>query len=65
MNKVLTVQNLSFSYPNCDEVLQDISFSVDKGSVVTILGQNGTGKTTLLNCILGFLNNYSGNILVM
>ena len=65
MNKVLTVQNLSFSYPNCDEVLQNISFSVDKGSVVTILGQNGTGKTTLLNCILGFLNNYSGNILVM
>ncbi len=65
MNPVLDIKNLTFGYPDCSPVLKDISFTIEKGSVVTILGQNGTGKTTLLNCILGFQKKYSGSIQVM
>ena len=50
MDKVLEVRNLSKSYGK-KEVLKDISFSLERGKVMGILGPNGEGKTTLLNTI--------------
>lgn len=57
----LSVQNLSFSYGE-RQVLSDISFTLEKGEFLSVLGPNGVGKSTLFKCILGLLNGYSGKI---
>ena len=43
-------------------VLQDISFQVNKGEIVTIVGKSGSGKSTLLNLISGFIRPTEGGI---
>ena len=49
--KLFEVKNISFSYDG-DEIFSDISFSIDRGDVLCILGPNGTGKTTLIKCLI-------------
>ena len=60
--QMLEVQNLSFGYGS-QKVMENISFSVNNGQVLTLLGPNGTGKTSLLKCILGLKKTLKGNIL--
>ncbi len=57
------IENLSFSYGS-HEVLRDISIDVEEGTLVNVLGPNGTGKSTLFRCILGLNRNYTGSIIV-
>jgi branched-chain amino acid transport system ATP-binding protein len=45
-------------------VLRDVSLEVGEGQLVALLGVNGNGKSTLLNCILGFVRPRSGRILL-
>ena len=59
----IEVQNLSFSYGD-RPVLHDISFRVEKGEFISILGPNGVGKSTLFRCVLGLLSGYTGQVLV-
>ena len=47
---LLNVQNIKKSFGKT-EVLKDISFSLEKGEVLAIIGSSGSGKTTLLRCI--------------
>ena len=58
------VQNGCFSYPKGREILHNISFTAEDGSVVSILGPNGVGKTTLVKCMLGFLHWREGQTLI-
>jgi iron complex transport system ATP-binding protein len=61
----LCVNDLSFSYgKHLPLVLDDVSFSVKEGDLLAVLGPNGVGKSTMFRCILGFLRNYSGEILL-
>lgn len=54
---MITVKKIWFSYENYDKyVLEDISFSVEKGEIVGVLGANGVGKTTLLKILAGLLS---------
>ena len=57
------VKNISFSYGE-HLIFSDISFSIDKGDVLCILGPNGTGKTTLIKCLNGLNDINSGEILI-
>ena len=59
----IEVKNLNFSYGD-RQVLYDVSFSVEKGEFLSILGPNGVGKSTLFRCILGLLSGYTGQIFV-
>ncbi|WP_294552343.1 ABC transporter ATP-binding protein [uncultured Pseudoflavonifractor sp.] len=59
----IEVKHLSFSYGN-RQVLRDISFSVGKGRLLSVLGPNGVGKSTLFRCILGLLHGFQGEITV-
>ena len=59
--KILDVCNLTKSYGNF-VALKNISFSVEEGVIVGLLGKNGAGKTTLMKTILGLLCNYDGQI---
>lgn len=61
--KVLEVRDLFFGY-TAVPVLEGISFSVERGEFITIVGPNGGGKTTLLKLLLGLLRPWSGEILV-
>ena len=60
---ILQVENIKKSFGNV-EVLKDISFSLNKGEVLSIIGSSGSGKTTLLRCLnfLEFAEN--GKIIV-
>jgi branched-chain amino acid transport system ATP-binding protein len=52
---LLDVRDLCVSYGRA-QVVHDVSISVTKGALVTVIGSNGAGKTTLLNAIMGLLN---------
>ena len=58
----LEIKNLSFSYSEDVLAIDDISFSVDPGSFVVVLGHNGSGKSTLAKLIVGLLEKRSGQI---
>ncbi len=61
MNTVIKVKNLTFSYSD-EQLLNDLSFEIEKGSFVCIAGPNGAGKTTLLNLLCSQLKPKSGQI---
>ena len=58
----LEIKNLCFSYDQEHLVIDDISFKVEKGSFVCLLGHNGSGKSTLAKLIVGLLEKKSGQI---
>jgi sulfonate transport system ATP-binding protein len=63
----LYIQHLTKVYqtPNsCIEALHDISFSVNPGEFISIVGSSGCGKSTLLRLIVGLENNFQGDILL-
>lgn len=60
---MLDVDGVEFRYRSTS-VLDDVSFSVERGEVLSILGPNGVGKTTLLKCINGILRARKGTVLV-
>ena len=65
MSKVLQVENMEKYYGNKGNItkaIDNISFSVDKGEFIGIMGASGSGKTTLLNCISTIDTVTSGHI---
>lgn len=59
---MLDIDKLSFSYDGKKNIFTDVSFSLDKGDILSILGANGSGKSTLLNCISLILRANNGSI---
>lgn len=62
--KIIEVNHLSFSYEKNHEVINDISFSVDSGSYVSLIGKNGSGKSTIAKLLIGLLPLKDGEIKV-
>ena len=62
MSPLMEVKGASFSYNGKDNIFEDISFSIEKGDVLCILGPNGTGKTTLIKCLNGLQRINAGDI---
>ena len=58
----IEIDNLSYQYEKDKKILHNISLRIPEQTVTTILGKNGVGKTTLLNCLLRFLEDYEGKI---
>ena len=65
MNTAIEVSNLSFSYTEEGNTIQDVSFSIPKGSYTTIIGHNGSGKSTIAKLIIGLLKAQSGTIRIL
>ena len=59
---LLEVKNLCFGYSKGQHTLQNVSFSIGKGEMVSIVGRNGAGKSTLSKLICGFETQDSGEI---
>ncbi|QLF94161.1 lipid A export permease/ATP-binding protein MsbA [Pseudomonas sp. ABC1] len=61
----LSVEHLSFVYPGTEKrVLDDISFSVEPGQMVALVGRSGSGKSTLANLIPRFYQHQDGQVLL-
>ncbi|MBU5307242.1 ATP-binding cassette domain-containing protein [Clostridioides mangenotii] len=65
---MLEIKNISKTFDNpygdSNTIFRDLSLKIDSGEFVTIIGSNGTGKSTLLNIISGLIKQTSGEILV-
>ena len=63
-NKEIELDNVSFSYPGRSEALKDISISFGKNKCIAIVGQSGSGKTTMVNLLIRLFDPTEGAILV-
>ena len=61
---LLELKNVSFKYEKDKPILNDISFKINKGEMVSIVGKNGAGKSTISKLICGFYKQTSGEILL-
>lgn len=59
---ILNVEHASFSYDGITKQFEDTSFSLQEGEVFSLLGRNGTGKSTLIKCILNILRLQGGSV---
>ena len=60
---LIGIKNLTFGYDKTKKVLNDLSASFEEGRIVALIGKNGSGKSTFLDCLLG-VNDYEGEILI-
>lgn len=61
---ILEVKDLNFSYEEEEKTIDNVSFSVEEGSYTTIVGHNGSGKSTIAKLIMGLLESASGTITI-
>ena len=65
MEGTIEFKNVSFKYPDADEnLIENISFKVNKGETLALIGSTGSGKTTLINLIPRFYDATEGEVLV-
>ena len=62
--KKIEVEHLTFSYDGEQDVLKDVSFQIEEGSYTTIVGHNGSGKSTIAKLLIGLMEAKSGTIIV-
>ena len=60
--KILEVKNLTFSHDKVKNTLENLSFHLNKGEILAVLGNNGAGKSTLCRVITGILKYKEGSI---
>lgn len=64
LQKGIQVQAVSYHYPDTEEwVLEDVNFSIKKGTTVAFIGSTGSGKTTMVDIILGLLTPQKGAVM--
>ena len=61
---MIEFKHVDFSYEKDRPVLRDLSFRIEKGESVGLIGANGAGKSTVMKLLLGLLTPKSGEILV-
>lgn len=60
---LLEFKNVSFSYDKKKDILSDINFKINRGDIVSVVGKNGAGKSTISKLICGFFKESKGDIL--
>ena len=60
----ITVRDMNFSYSGTDFTLENISLNINPGEKICIAGKNGSGKSSLLNCLTGLLQPQEGEVLI-
>ncbi len=62
--KHIEVKDVSFRYDENSPAVENVSFSIEKGSYTTIIGHNGSGKSTIAKLLIGLLEKEKGEILI-
>ena len=57
-------KNVNYAFDKTKKVLTDVNFTINAGDIVGIVGTTGSGKTTLINLLLRYYDNYEGQILL-
>lgn len=60
----IEVRNVTFSYDESGPAVKDVSFAIEKGTYTTIIGHNGSGKSTIAKLMIGLLEKEKGEIIV-
>ena len=60
----IVFDNVSFSYPDGNKALTDVGFKIKPGSIVTVIGEEGSGKSTVSDLIMGFRTATEGRVLL-
>lgn len=60
---MIEIKNLSLKYGG-REVLKDLNLNIDTGKIIGLVGENGTGKSTLMRVLTGLEKNYKGDVLI-
>ncbi len=63
-NNKIEFKNVNFSYEKGKPVLKNFNLTINKGEKVALVGKTGAGKTTIVNLLMGFYDNYDGQILI-
>ena len=63
-NSSIEFQNVNFGYKKGKPVLKDFNLKINKGEKIAIVGKTGAGKTTIVNLLMGFYDDYQGKILI-
>ena len=61
---LVEVKNISYKYPNGYLAVDDVSFSIEAGENIAIVGQNGAGKTTTVKMLNGLTKPCDGDVLI-
>lgn len=61
---MIEFQNVKFSYESGKDVIHDMSFRIEKGESVGLIGANGAGKSTIMKLLLGLLQAVDGKVLI-
>lgn len=64
MSQIVTFNQVSFSYPGGIQALKEVSFTIEKGEFVALVGRNGSGKTTILQNVMNLQEPEKGEILI-
>ena len=61
---IIEFKDVSFQYPNGFSAVENVSFEINEGEAIAIIGQNGAGKTTTVKMINGLLSFQYGKMLL-
>ena len=61
VKELIRVEKLSFAY-DIENIIEDADFTINRNDVITVLGPNGGGKTTLLRILMGQLKQQKGSV---
>ena len=64
LHEHIELRNLNFTYPGGNQVLNGVSFKIEKGTMTAIVGQSGSGKSTIINLLMRFYDCEPGNIFI-
>ena len=62
-NEKIILENIKYSYPNSKAIFNNLSFEIRKTESICVMGESGTGKTTLIDLITGLIQPNKGKIL--
>lgn len=61
---MIKIEDVSFRYKNSENVLENINLEINEGEFISIVGKNGTGKSTILNLLAGLTKPTKGKVFI-